>query len=260
MTSTKLVISIITVCKNSAAYIAETIQSVFIQTYPHIEYIIIDGQSTDGTLDIISQYKTRISHLLSEPDNGMYDAINKGLSKATGDYFMVLNSDDVLVQSNTIEQVSNAIGKERKDWYYGDMIKLKNGKKKNVKLFQVTFKQLLLSTHSTFAPHPCFFCSRLLHHKLGGYNLEYRFASDYDYILRALSKSHNHGSHLDIYITQFRMHEKSITASGKITKERVEILREHGYYEYSVLTRKFFYYILWIYYKILNIGNRFRRG
>ncbi len=252
-------ISIITVCKNSAEFIEETIKSVASQTYPDIEYIVIDGNSTDGTAAIVDSYKSNISHFINEADNGMYDAINKGLALASGDYFLVLNSDDLLADSNTIAKVCDEISRDSKDWYYGNIIKLKNGMEKKVKLFPVTFKQLLLSTHGTFAQHPCFFISRKLNSQLGGYNFEFKYASDYDYILRAMRASGNDGRHVDIYITKFRMHDNSITASGKINKERFQILSKHGYYDYPFLSRKIFYYTLWIYYKIINLGHRFRR-
>ncbi|MEO6219319.1 MAG: glycosyltransferase family 2 protein, partial [Ginsengibacter sp.] len=191
-----LKITIITVCKNSGNFLDETIKSVISQTYQNIEYIVIDGNSTDCTVDIIKHHKENIDIWLSENDNGMYDAINKGLKLATGDYILTLNSDDVLVNDNTIRDVAAMISKEKLDYYYGNIIKLKNGKLKEVKLFNVTFKQLLMSTHGTFIPHPCFFISAKLNKSLGGYDLSYKYASDYDYILRALSVKGTRGKHL----------------------------------------------------------------
>lgn len=250
-------VSIITVCKNSESYLTETINSVISQTYPNIEYIIIDGGSSDSTLEIIDRYSDQISMFLSEKDSGMYDAINKGLKMSTGDYILILNSDDLLAKKNTIEEVVKRIRVEKAYYYYGNMIKWKGNHFKKVKLFPVKFKGLLLSTHGTFVPHPCFLISRKLNTVLGGYNLKFKYASDYDYILRALSTK-SKGKYLDIYISKFRIHNNSITASGKINEERKTILEQHGYKDYPLLVRMYFYYILWMYYKIINVGHGYK--
>lgn len=253
-----LKITIITVCKNSERFLAETIESVINQTYKSIEYIIIDGKSDDSTIDIIKNYSAHIASWISEEDNGMYDAINKGLEIAIGDYILILNSDDVLATNDIISNVIDQIKDEKLAFFYGNMIKLKDGNTKKVKLFKVTFKQLLLSTHGTFAQHPCFFISSKLNKILGGYDLRYKYASDYDYILRALSAKDVTGKHLNIFISKFRIHDMSITASGKIDSERKEILKQHGYFQFSYVTRLYFYYTLWIYYKIINLGQSYK--
>ena len=255
-----LEISIITVCKNSEVYLNETIQSVVNQTYQNIQYIVIDGNSTDGTPGIIKENSKKIAIWLSEEDGGMYHAINKGLKLATGDYILVLNSDDVLATNDTIKNVVTKMSKEKLDYYYGNIIKSKNGRNKKVTLFNVTFKQLLMSAHGTFVPHPCFFVSASLNKKLGGYNLSYKYASDYDYILRALASTGSKGKHMEIEVTKFRIHDNSITASGKIDEERKAILLKQGYYQRSYLNRFFHYYVLWIYYKLINMAQNYNVG
>lgn len=251
--SETLKITIITVCKNSEQFLSETIESVKNQSYQNIEYIVIDGRSVDNTIPIIKHYSSHISLWKSEEDIGMYDAINKGLRLATGDYILILNSDDVLATNDTIKNVVEQMITETFDYYYGNMIKLKKGKLKKVKLFPVTYKQLLLSTHGTFVPHPCFFVSVKLDKILAGYNLAYRYAADYDYILRALANIDCKGKFINVDITKFRIHNNSITASGKIHKERIKILHKNKYYRIPYLTRLGSYYILWIYYKIINV-------
>ncbi len=251
-----LKISIITVCKNSEQFLNETIGSIISQTYQDIQYIVIDGNSTDSTVDIIKKYADKISYWVSEEDGGMYDAINKGLKMATGDYILVLNSDDVLASDNIIQTIAEEIQKDRLDYYYGNIIKLKENTNKKVKLFPVSFRQLLFSTHGTFVPHPCFFISNKLNQLLGGYNLNFKYASDYDYILRVLNTKGAMGKYLDVYVTKFRIHNNSITASGKIDEERKKILLQHGYYQQPYLKRTFYYYLLWVYYKIINLKNR----
>ncbi|MGN6267678.1 MAG: glycosyltransferase family 2 protein [Ginsengibacter sp.] len=251
-------ITIITVCRNSEKFLEETIKSVINQTYANIEYIIIDGASTDSTLDIIRRYSKDIHSWLSGPDNSMYAALNKGLRLATGDFILILNSDDLLANNNTIEKAINLIDKHDPDYFYGNLLKFKDGETKKVKLFPVTFKQLLLSTHCTFVPHPCFFISKKLNRQLKGYDLKYQYASDYDYILKALATKGSMGKYINVDISKFRIHGDSITASGKINAERKKVLRKHGFYQYSLFSRLFFYYSLWIYYKIINVGNRYQ--
>ena len=255
-----LKITIITVCKNSERFLIETIESVIQQTYPNIQYIIIDGNSDDNTVNIIKRYSSNIGMWRSEPDDGMYDAINKGLKFATGDYILVLNSDDVLASKDIVKAVVDYISIQKLDFYYGNIIKSKEGKYKKVKLFPATFKELLLSTHSTFIHHSCFFVSNKLNEMLGGYDQQYKYASDYDYILRALVKKDSKGKYLDLYISKFRIHDNSISASGKIEMDRKKILIQHGYFKYAYTTRKFYYYKLWIYYKIINLGKGYKTG
>jgi len=251
-------ISIITVSKNSEKYLQETISSVASQTYKNIEYIIIDGASIDNSINIIKANEQNISYWVSEQDSGMYDAINKGLKLATGEYILILNSDDTLANNFVIENLSSEIEKENLDYYYGNIIKLKNGKSTKTKLFDVNYNELLFSTHGTFAPHPCFFISKKLNNILGGYNTQYKYASDYDYILRALQKGK--GKHINHFVTKFRFHSESITASGKIETERICILKLHNYYKKSIIKRYFYLYFLWIYYKIINIRSNYLMG
>ncbi|MDU0356106.1 glycosyltransferase [Paraglaciecola aquimarina] len=112
-------VSIITVCFNSASTIEETIISVQSQKYQNIEYIIVDGNSSDSTNDIVSRYPHVVSHHVSEKDNGLYDAMNKGIRIATGDVIGILNSDDILASRNTIENLVRGIGND--DGIYGDV-------------------------------------------------------------------------------------------------------------------------------------------
>jgi glycosyltransferase involved in cell wall biosynthesis len=246
-----LKISIITVCKNRDKYLQETINSVAQQTFKNIEYIIIDGGSTDKTIQIIEANADKIHYWISEPDKGMYFAINKGLSVATGDYILILNSDDILVDNNVIFNVVNEINKDKLDYYHGNIIKWRDGNEKRKRLFRTNFKQLLLSKHGTFVPHPCFFISKSLNETLGGYDLTYKYASDFDYILRALKES-KRGRHLKIFITKFRIHPETISSAGYIDKDRFKILNQHGYLNYLFLTRIVYFIILWGYYKLRN--------
>ena len=118
MINKQATLSVITVVFNNSADIERTIKSVINQTYPHIEYIIIDGGSTDGTLNIIQKHLARVSKLVSEKDEGIYDAMNKGLKLASGDYVLFMNSGDEIYAADTVEKVFST--EEYSDIYYGE--------------------------------------------------------------------------------------------------------------------------------------------
>lgn len=115
-------ISIITVCYNSEKTIEDTIKSVVSQSYPNIEYIIIDGVSTDNTLEIVNKYQEKISKIISEKDNGLYDAINKGINIASGEIIAILNSDDLYQDNKVIEEVVELFRKDNLETCYGDLV------------------------------------------------------------------------------------------------------------------------------------------
>ena len=249
----KPLISIITVVRNGEKYLDQTIQSVLNQTYENIEHIIIDGASTDGTLDIIRKHENQIAYWISEPDRGMYDAINKGIHISLGGIIATLNSDDMYLDKNVIAAVVEYCTRfPDTNGVYGDMIRLyPDGKVRYKKLFQVNYKQLLISQRCTFVPHPTLFLKRKCFDEIGVYNSSYRYASDYDFILRCLKNFKL--TYIDIPITYFRIHDGSITSSGKIKPEKYNILRDHNIDSISrPLFRKSIFVYLWIKYKIIG--------
>jgi hypothetical protein len=140
------------------------------------------------------------------------------------------------------------------------MVKFIGNKYRKVRLLPVTFNQLLLSTHCTFIHHSSFFISSKLNEILKGYDSSYKNVSDYDYILRALHTAKNKGKYLKVFVSKFRLHEKStyITAEKRIQEERQKILTKYGYFKQPYLKRIFFYYTFWIYYKMINMGNSYK--
>ena len=177
-------VSIITVTKNSEKFLEETIQSVINQTYPNIEYIIIDGLSNDNTLQIIKKYENKINYCISEIDHSMYDAINKGIKISTGDIIAILNSDDCYVDQNVVTKIVDYMIKRNAFGVYGDVIILNDNKKRYRKHFQISYEGLLISGQCTFVPHPTLFLRREFIKDIGLYNLEYKYGSDFDFILR----------------------------------------------------------------------------
>ena len=181
-------ISIITVCFNSESTIRDTIQSVISQNYPNIEYIVIDGGSQDSTLNIIKEYKNKISKYVSETDHGIYDAMNKGISISTGDIIGILNSDDFFYNNNTISNIATAFEiNKHVDLVYGDVVFVNPADtNKTVRFYSSkNFKPYKLR-FGWMPPHPASFITRSSYEKIGRYSLEYRISSDYEFFVRML--------------------------------------------------------------------------
>ena len=184
-------ISIITVCFNSARTLRDTIESIMQQDYENIEYIIIDGGSTDGTLEIIKEYKARINYSISEKDNGIYDAMNKGIQVATGDIVGILNSDDFYPNNYILSIVSKAFSKNSCDAVYGDLVYVdKLNISKINRYWQAGEYTTSKIKNGWMLPHPTFFVKKRFYNKYGLYNTDFRSAADYEMILKLLYK-HN---------------------------------------------------------------------
>jgi len=179
-------ISIITVVLNDAEHIEKTILSVINQDFNSIEYIVIDGNSTDGTVQIIKKYSKYIDIFISEKDKGLYDAMNKGLRMATGEYILFLNSGDRLFENNTISKIFSVFNNA--DVYYGDTIIIsKDGKKLGLRRLRppkkLTWKSLkkgMLVSHQAFVP------KRAL---CPDFDLNFKYSSDYDWMIKVLKKA-----------------------------------------------------------------------
>ena len=221
--------SIITVTYNAGAVLEDTIQSVITQTYRNMEYIIVDGGSKDHTLDIINRYREHIHTLVSEPDKGLYDAMNKGIRLATGDYLCFLNAGDELHEDDTLQLMVHSItGTELPDVLYGEtaivdeeghflrMRRLSAPENLNWK----SFKDGMLVCHQAFFPR---------RELAEPYDLRYRFSADFDWCIRIMKKSHTlHNTHLTLidYLNEgvtTRNHRASL-------HERFHIMcRHYGY-------------------------------
>ena len=182
-------VSIITATYNSAATIADTVRSLECQSYSDIEYIVIDGASKDKTLDIIRENCSRVSVLVSEPDKGIYDALNKGIEKATGDIVGFLHSDDLLAYPDAIKDLVQTMESIQADCVYADLDYVdQNDPSKVVRHWVSGFFNIGKLKWGWMPPHPTYYMKRELYRAWGGFNLEYKIASDYDSILRFLQK------------------------------------------------------------------------
>ncbi|MBK2028562.1 glycosyltransferase [Francisella noatunensis] len=178
-------VSIITVCYNSAETIEKTIQSVISQSYQDIEYIIIDGGSYDGTLDILTKYRSKLSKVVSESDDGIYDAMNKGIALATGDIIGILNSDDCYSNSDVIESIVSAFKQNDKDMLFADL-KFVNENNKILRYYSAKRFTPNRLKFGIMPPHPTLFVKKDIYQKYGVYRLDFKIAADYEIFVRFL--------------------------------------------------------------------------
>jgi glycosyltransferase involved in cell wall biosynthesis len=180
-------VSLITVCYNSAATIGETLESVAAQDYPSIEYIVIDGASSDATIDILHRYRDRIDRLISEPDSGIYSAMNKGIALAGGDVIGFINSDDVLANQNAIGEVAAVFQDERVDACYRDLCYVRATDPASiVRYWQSSPFQPGMFRTGWCPPHPTFYVRREVFERCGGFDERFRIASDVELMMRFL--------------------------------------------------------------------------
>lgn len=226
-------ISIITVCFNSEETIRDTIESVLSQDYLEIEYIIIDGLSKDRTLSVISRYQDKITSVISEPDKGIYDAMNKGIRLATGDYVGILNSDDVFAHDHVVSDLVKLLIKSKADSIYGDMVivdrenisvVIRSYSSNYFKKWKVRFGLIL--------PHPTFYIKRNLFDKFGYYKLNYRVAADFELITRFLYGGISSVRNPDVMVKMRRGGISSSGLYGRIQQnfEIVRACKENGIY------------------------------
>lgn len=184
-------ISIITVCYNSAKTIQETLQSVTRQEYPHVEYIIIDGASNDGTLDIIRSFGNKIQKLISEPDKGIYDAMNKGIAHATGDVIGLLNADDLYAHSRVLTEVAAVFQDATLDACYSDLIYFSpQAENKVLRYWRGSAYQPGLFAKGWCPAHPTFFVRRSVYERFGVFDIGFSGGNDVELMMRFLEKHH----------------------------------------------------------------------
>lgn len=204
-------VTVVTPCWNSAQFIEKTILSVITQTYDNIEYIIIDGGSTDGTLDIIKKYKNNISFLLSESDAGMYQAINKGLARATGDIVAYLNSDDIYFP-NTLSRVVDLFNTNPgAELIYGDLDFVdERGVRICTKKYPKFNWTRFAATNYAMIGQPSAFWRKELLDRVGLFDESMKMAADFDFFVRAGLEGNL--KHVDDVLAAFRIHPKSLTS------------------------------------------------
>lgn len=179
----KPLLTIVTVVFNNIKTLERTIQSVLSQTYKNIEYIIIDGGSTDGTLEIIKKYADRLAYWVSESDKGTYDAMNKGIRLAKGKWIHILNSDDYYVNNKVLERVVPNLKDPNKYFYYFSMW-LEDIAGRKIYKYKYSWLRHWLLYYSAYLPHPTMFVAKEQYYKAGLFDLNFKIAADHDLILR----------------------------------------------------------------------------
>jgi glycosyltransferase involved in cell wall biosynthesis len=235
-------ITIITVCYNRKATIEKSIKSVLEQNYDDIEYIIIDGNSKDGTKEIIESYRDRISQYISEPDKGMYDAINKGLKLATGDVIGLMHSDDEFYDKNAVSRIAARFEYEpNTEGVYGDGVYVSNDNEERLIRNRVGGIFSLKKVKEGWLPlHPTVYLKKSVIDKHGLYDLNFKIASDTEFLLRYLYKYKIKMSYINAYIVKMRMGgmSTSIRRAFEVLYEDYKIYKFHGLAAFGVVFLK----------------------
>lgn len=219
-------ISVVTVVYNCADTIRGCIESVLGQDYPDVEYIVVDGASKDGTVDVIKEYEGRIAHFISEKDKGIYDAMNKGIRMATGDVVGILNADDFFYDNKTISNIAQAFTKKPSlDATIADIVFVNEANDRILRHYDAKNWRPSKFAWGFMPPHPSFFCRRHLFDKLGYYKTDYKIAADYELLIRFLYVNKVHYSYLPIITTRMRMGGVSTKNLNSILTLNKEIKR-----------------------------------
>ena len=224
-------VSIITSCYNRAATIRSAIESVLAQDYNDIEFIVVDGSSTDGSLDIIREYADRISVIISEPDHGMYEAINKGIRVATGEIIGLLHSDDFFYDNGVIGRIVERMKRTHADFLYGDGLFVNpDNTNKVVRNWIGGGYRLWKVRHGWLPLHPTCYIRRDVMMRQGLYNESYKIAADSDLLVRYLLTGGLTVTYLNEYIVRMRMGGLSTDSAKrkKMWEEDIRVYVSHG--------------------------------
>lgn len=227
-------ISIITVVWNNAATIKDAINSVLNQTYKNIEYIIIDGTSTDGTVEIVQSYGNKITKFISEKDKGLYDAMNKGIKLAIGDVVGILNSDDFYIDEFVIEKIVKEFEEKSVDSVYADLVFVKSENlEKIIRYYDSSYFNPSKFAYGWMPAHPTFFVKREIYIKYGLFKTDYKIAADYELLTRFLAKNKISYSYIKEPIVKMRIGGAStsgIKSNYILNKEIIRACKENDIY------------------------------
>lgn len=233
MSQNILSFSVITVCFNSVETLARALQSVANQDWPRVEHIVIDGASTDGTVKVIEQNRANLTHVISEPDRGIYDAMNKGLNLATGDVICFLNADDYYDSTHVLSKVGTAMQQERLDALVGDVgFFRKENIKRLIRHYRSDrFKPERLAW-GWMPAHPALFMRREVFKRVGYFKTDYQIAADYEYVVRAFcGQQPLRYKHLPVVLVRMQMggvSTRGIGATIRLNQEIIRACRENG--------------------------------
>lgn len=227
-------ITVITVVFNGAVTIEHTIRSVIEQTYDNVEHIIIDGGSTDVTLDILNKYDGDIDYWVSEKDAGIYDAMNKGIALARGDYIGMLNSDDFFANPTALEKIATRIKAGNVDAVFSNLDIVDPAKLDQVlRKYRVSSLSSFMLRIGVMPPHPTFYCKKSCYEKAGPYRTDYRIAADFEMLARMLLKHNITWTFFDETTVKMRsggLSNSGIKSNWVVNREIIRACTENGLY------------------------------
>ena len=234
-------ISIVTVSFNSAQTIQDTFDSIRSQDYESIEYIVVDGKSTDQTVEIIKRNKDIISTWISEKDRGIYDAMNKGINLASGQVIGILNSDDIYEDKKTISAIMNAFNRSPEtEIVYGNLNYVSYDLKRTIRKWRTTDFKRGSFRRGWHPPHPAFFVRNKTYIKCGLYDTNYKIASDFDFMLRVFEVYQCKSVFINMVITKMRIGGESNKTISNILKGNLEISR--AFKKYNIQKSPLYYF------------------
>ena len=229
-----LKISIITAVYNRESTIERCVLSVLNQKYQNIEYIIVDGLSTDGTLDVLRKFDGQITKLVSEKDLGIYDALNKGLSMATGDVIGFLHSDDYYANDSVVDTIAGALDSNDCDLIYADLDFFhQNTPEKSMRFYSSSFFKPWMMRFALQPAHPTVYARKALYDRVGNFNLAYKISADFDWLVRSFVLANCKSKYLKFTFVKMQMGGAStggIKAVIRHNAEDLKILKSHGIY------------------------------
>ena len=238
-------ISVITVCYNSSKTIGDTLRSVREQTYKNIEHIIVDGGSKDNTLEVVAVEGVHVAKIVSEKDDGIYDAMNKGLALATGDVIGILNSDDVFADSSVISTVALTMQNERIDACYGDLVYVAaDDIGKVVRYWKSQAYRTGLFDHGWVPAHPTFYARRDVYQKFGNFDLSMRLAADFDILIRFIEAHQISTAYIPKVLVKMRLGGATNVSFKNIYKQNIEITRAFRKYGLHAGAKPFLFKML----------------
>lgn len=230
----KPLITVITVVYNGSETLQDTIESVQKQQYDNIEHIIIDGGSSDATVDILKQYDHVIDYWLSEKDSGMYDAMNKGIALCSGEYVGMLNSDDMFANGDVLQNVVDTFFQTKNDVVFSCLnIVDKDDLSKILRKYRVTKFNSALMRIGVMPPHPTFYCKKSCYNEVGLYRTDYKIAADFEMLARLLMRQKISWSFLDKVTVTMRsggLSDSGFLSSIKLNYEIIRACKENGLY------------------------------
>ena len=226
-----LKVSIITVVRNNKETVKNAIDSVLGQTYKNIEYIVVDGASTDGTVEMVRSYGDKISQFISEPDSGLYSAMNKGISLATGDVIGILNSDDFYIDDKVIQRVVKEFEEKNVDSVYADLVYVEpKNLNKTVRYYDSSKFNPSKFSYGWMPAHPTFFVKKDTYEKHGVFRTDLKIAADFDILIRFLLTHKISYSYMQEVLVKMRVGgvSTSFNSIWIISIEQLQVCRDNG--------------------------------